>query len=698
MASEEQLNNAQKLRQELDEILFLQRSFTDEASRTAKEIFGTVEGTNRSSEDAKKLVSAFRGVSNASADINASLRQVIDGETTISSLNEKIVKSKTASSFIASELSQLGLKDLNTKLLEAEAIEEGNQLQNQSQAILEFISKEGKSINENQKELLGLYASQLETLGAQEIAFEDIKKAQGKLGLTGAIGGGIEGLLKNFGAGDLADKLGFGEAKKQAESFALTSGKSANKFNVAGKYVKVLGANLLKSLGPLTLITAFVKALLQANAETVKLQKSFLLTSEQAVDLRQDMAAVADSTGNINITATKLLGTMSSINDQFGFVARFSDETLVNTTRLTEQVGLSAEAANALAGLTELQGANAEELYESTIGTTLELQKQSGVQIDQRQILEQISKVTGTVRANLGSNPIEIAKAIQKAKEFGTSLEQVAAAGEQLLNFEQSIENELQAELLLGKNLNLERARAAALAGDQVTLAEELIQQAGSFAEFSSMNVIQQKALADAMGMSKDELADTLYQQELQLKGAEQVRAELAATGQDEAVRALDAQTAQDKFNKTMEKLQAIVVDVATAFMPILDIVGLIAQGIGEMIAALGPLKSVLGGAATGAAMGSAIPVVGTAVGAVVGGIGGLLTMDDGIVPAGYGETIIKKGKDTIALNNEDSVVAGTNLGGGGTDMSETNQLLKMLVTQNKEKPQISPVGLYQVQ
>ena len=132
--------------------------------------------------------------------------------------------------------------------------------------------------------------------------------------------------------------------------------------------------------------------------------------------------------------------------------------------------------------------------------------------------------------------------------------------------------------------------------------------------------------------------------------------------------------------------------------MPILDVVGLIAQGIGKMIAALGPLKSVLGGAATGAAMGSVIPGVGTAVGAVVGGIGGLLTMDDGIIPSGYGETIIKKGKDTIALNNEDSVVAGTNLGGGGTDMNETNQLLKMLVTQNKEKPQISPVGLYQVQ
>ena len=81
----------------------------------------------------------------------------------------------------------------------------------------------------------------------------------------------------------------------------------------------------------------------------------------------------------------------------------------------------------------------------------------------------------------------------------------------------------------------------------------------------------------------------------------------------------------------------------------------------------------------------------------VVGALG-FSTADDAIIPSGYGETIIKKGKDTIALNNDDTVVAGTNLGGGGTDMKETNQLLKMLVTQNKEKPQISPVGLYQVQ
>jgi len=691
MADQENINSAKALKQELEEILFLQRSFTDEALKSAKSVFGV-------GEQSKATSKAFRGISNITADIQYDLTQILKGEKGLTDLLKTQEKQKRTIATLDSELINAAQSITNLGSEQIDNIAKEESLSKKLALLADARKESGEKLTEDENKLLGLYEDQLRTLIDQENQIKEIEGAQSKLGLTGAIGGGIEGLLKNFGAGDLADKLGFGEAKKQAESFALTSGKSANKFNVAGKYVKVLGANLMKALGPVALITAFVKALLQANAETVKLQKSFLLTSEQAVDLRQDMAAVADSTGNINITATKLLGTMSSINDQFGFVARFSNETLVNTTRLTEQVGISVEAAGALAGLTEMQGADAENLYETLIGTTLELQKQSGVQIDQRQIIEQISKITGVVRANLGSNPIQIAKAIQKSKEFGASLEDVAAASKSLLDFESSIEAELQAELLLGKNINLEKARAAALAGDQVTLAQELQKEAGSFAEFSAMNVIQQEALARAMGMSGDQLADTLYQQELQLKGAEQVRAELSATGQDEAVRALDAQTAQDKFNKTMEKLQAIVVDVATAFMPILDIVGLIAQGIGKMIAALGPLKSVLGGAATGAAMGSVIPGVGTAVGAVVGGIGGLLTMDDGIVPAGYGETIIKKGKDTIALNNEDSVVAGTNLGGGGTDMSETNQLLKMLVKQNDKKPEISPVGLYQVQ
>jgi len=44
----------------------------------------------------------------------------------------------------------------------------------------------------------------------------------------------------------------------------------------------------------------------------------------------------------------------------------------------------------------------------------------------------------------------------------------------QFLDFESSIANELEAELLLGKNINLEKARQAALDNDLATLAVEI--------------------------------------------------------------------------------------------------------------------------------------------------------------------------------------------------------------------------------
>ena len=79
---------------------------------------------------------------------------------------------------------------------------------------------------------------------------------------------------------------------------------------------------------------------------------------------------------------------------------------------------------------------------------------------------------------------------------------------------ESSIANEMEAELLLGRDLNLDKARMAALTGDQATLAQELAKNLGTAEEFGNMNRIQQEALAKAMGMSREEVAQTLIDQE----------------------------------------------------------------------------------------------------------------------------------------------------------------------------------------
>jgi hypothetical protein len=69
-------------------------------------------------------------------------------------------------------------------------------------------------------------------------------------------------------------------------------------------------------------------------------------------------------------------------------------------------------------------------------------------------------------------------------------------------------------------------------------------------------------------------------------------------------------------------------------------------------------------------------------------------TVDDMIAPPGYGDRILSTPKGSIALNNQDSIVAGTNLGGGGNSMSETNALLNQILNkQGTVKMNATSVG-----
>ena len=409
--------------------------------------------------------------------------------------------------------------------------------------------------------------------------------------------------------------------------------------------LKSIAPALSKALGPLSLIIEFVRAIGSADKQMVEMQKSMALTEEEAFAFRSELIGAAAATGDINITATGLNETFGSISKQFGFIAKFSADTLITTTKLTKVVGIGAEAANNLAAASVSSGVEFESAYKSAIGTSYELQRQEGVQFDLRQILEESGKITGTIRANLGANITAIAEAVTEAKLFGSTLNEVAAAGKQLLDFESSITNELKAELLLGRNINLERARLAALNGDQVTLAKELRREAGSYSEFMDMNIIQQEALAAAVGMQSDQLADVLFKQDIQGKTAEQLR----ARGDDELADMLEKQTMQEKFNASIVKLQELFTDVFTAISPILNIVvdvfkviGFIAKPIGALISAANSLNKYLGltvslitAAAIGAiAFGSAATVgVGIVAisAAIIAGVGVLASQQDSI-------------------------------------------------------------------
>ncbi len=352
--------------------------------------------------------------------------------------------------------------------------------------------------------------------------------------------------------------------------------------------IKALGPALTKALGPVAIIIELVQGMMEADKQTVQLQKTMMMTKSEANQFNAGLQNAANASGNIMITGTKVLETFMSLSQEAGFVANFTADTLVSATKLQSQLGVSASATSNLAQAAEATGTSLEANYKSVLGSSYAMQQQAGTQLDMKQVLEETGAVTGQIRANMGGNTVEIAKAVTQAKLLGTSLEKVAAAGRQMLDFESSINKEMEAELMTGKQLNLDRARAAALAGDQETVAKELAKNMGDFTEFSKMNVLQQDALAAAMGMTSDEMADMLFKQQVMGRTAKELREQ----GEDELAAKLEAKTAQDQMNAAMEKLKQVFVEIGSALMPVLQVVGFFAQLLGGIV---GIISTIIG-------------------------------------------------------------------------------------------------------
>ena len=107
-------------------------------------------------------------------------------------------------------------------------------------------------------------------------------------------------------------------------------------------------------------------------------------------------------------------------------------------------------------------------------------------------------------------------KSAINAKKLGVEFSSIVNLSSKLLDFESSISAQMEASALLGREINLDKAREAALAGDMVTLQKEIAQQVGSEAQFNEMNVLQRKKLADAMGVSVADLAKIVKGQEME--------------------------------------------------------------------------------------------------------------------------------------------------------------------------------------
>ena len=561
----------------------------------------------------------------------------------------------------------------------------------------------------------------LKKVNAQrEAELNTLEKIEENIGLSGKL---LKGLSKIPGFKGVEDSIGRVEAK--LKELAEQGEELPDSFTTFGMVIKETGKDVGKNLiDPLVITSFLTKQIIDVfktlDALTSGTARNFGISNDEANDLNKELTEVATTQEGLFGTTSNLNAAFQEINNRYGTFAKLSGENLKTFTRLTKEAGISGEALGELQDTTFLTGKTLEEQTVEYKGQVKILKATTGLALNEKQILEGIKDVSAATKLTLGGSAEAIATAVFKAKALGLEMKDLATISNSLLNFQSSIEDELSAELLTGKQLNLERARAAALADDQATLAEELAKNFGTAAEFGKMNVIQQTAAAKAIGLSRDALAESLMKREAMAKLAqfegktekEKYENAVKTLGVDGARKQLgnealadqmESVSLQEKMAAAAQKFQEILIPMAEKVMPaisgLFEFIGNNINGIVSTMKVLIPLAiaykavtiatSVAKIAGAAALSGGAKALI--AVGAGLAAYSVLSSIGDGIFPA-EGRAILSPTEGGLIpiSNNDDIVVApgvAQAVGGGGA-----SQNIQRGTSQNiQNKVDISP-------
>lgn len=364
------------------------------------------------------------------------------------------------------------------------------------------------------------------------------------IGLTGAALSGAAKLTSKIGLSGL-DHV-FEDARdaavEKAKSLGVSDTKAlglVGKFKVMVTSVKSVGKGLISAFkDPVVLGGLLVKAFKSLLAlggkiagQSADLGAAFLgagRDSDRIASNLRDMAA-----GDVFLSIEESMKAFTAMNNAAGTFTQFSQEQVKNFKQISHDLGLGEEATKGLFQVSTMFGQGMRDTTDQVGAVVQGLNLSTDSSINLTDVMKEVANSSSSVRFNLENNPKALANAAFNAKRLGMSLDDIKSASEATLDFESSIAKEMQAELLLGKELNLEQYRQAALTGDTETATKEMNRLISENKDEIKGNVIAQKALADSLGITVDQLLKSIQTQELQDK--------LAAKGITDRVKAQEA-------------------------------------------------------------------------------------------------------------------------------------------------------------
>lgn len=311
-----------------------------------------------------------------------------------------------------------------------------------------------------------------ETIKSKSIkGAKDYGKAQKKSGDAIAAQFPTMSSLANLGGGMLENTL------KMIPGFGQVAIAAIAVFNVASK-INAAIADTRKELG-----VSYINAA--------------LITAENKV-----LAQVAKGYG---LSVEDISSAQAAIREDLGASVRESLDLSVSFARTAAATGQTSAQLGDTLSLMESISSSSRDVLLNQIRTNAAMIEAAGVA--PALVMRDLAENAGFFASFAKDGGMNIINAGVAARKLGLEMSTVAGMAESLLNFESSIEAQLEASMLLGRNINMDKARQLAFTGDIEGMQREILKQVGGEAEFAKMNYLQRKKLAAAAGTNVENLA-----------------------------------------------------------------------------------------------------------------------------------------------------------------------------------------------
>lgn len=294
------------------------------------------------------------------------------------------------------------------------------------------------------------------------------------------------------------------EIREEADAWKKSFTKIFETAKAIGRDPNLLGA---------LIFTKGIEAL-EKFTEGFKEFKEMGLTAGQAINAQFKSMDLTSMDWWLGLSDTR--GVMEGIVKEYGNVNALSKETVNELGKMAHHFGVSGEAVAKLnAALSQMPGETAKTAAHAMehVGHMAELQG-----IAPGKIMEDMANNTEVMALYSKDGAEGFGKAAINLHKMGVEIGTAARLTQGLLNFEDSINKQMEASVLLGREISLDRARELALMGDIEGSTKEVLKNLGGSAEFDKMNILQKQALAEATGLTVQELQKAIDAQEEQNK------------------------------------------------------------------------------------------------------------------------------------------------------------------------------------